>query len=96
MESVLKSMNVDLTPELEQLVAGKVKSGRYGSATEVLQEALRLLEQRDAERTSAKSEARLQIEEGWQSARRGEVVDGDEAFERIDAELEGMESSSPG
>ena len=40
-------MNVHLTPELEQLVQGKVKSGRYNSASEVVREALRLLEQRD-------------------------------------------------
>jgi antitoxin ParD1/3/4 len=41
-------MKVHLTPELEQLVQSKVKSGRYNSASEVLREALRLLEQRDA------------------------------------------------
>jgi antitoxin ParD1/3/4 len=42
-------MNVSLTPELEQLVQEKVKSGRYLSASEVVREALRLLEERDAE-----------------------------------------------
>ena len=31
------------------------------------------------------------IEEGWQSAKRGELVDGDEVFDRIDAELEALE-----
>src|ERR1035441_1064938 len=31
-------------------------------------------------------EVRRQIEEGWQSARRGELVDGDEVFDRVDAE----------
>ena len=29
------------------------------------------------------------IEQGWQSAQRRELVDGDEVFDRIDAELEG-------
>ncbi len=37
-------MNVSLTPELEQFVRGLVHAGRYGSASEVLREGLRLLE----------------------------------------------------
>jgi antitoxin ParD1/3/4 len=89
-------MNVELTPELTQLIEGKVKSGRYRSATEVLQEALRLLEQRDTGRASSRNEVRSQIEEGWQSARRGELVDLDEVFDRIDAELALAERSTPG
>ena len=40
-------MNVSLTPELERLVQRKVASGRYGSASEVVREALRVLEQED-------------------------------------------------
>ncbi len=40
-------MNVSLTPELEKLVADKVGSGRYNSASEVVREALRLLEEQD-------------------------------------------------
>ncbi len=40
-------MNVSLTPELEELVRHKVQSGRYLSASEVMREALRLLEERD-------------------------------------------------
>ena len=88
-------MNVHLTPELEQLVQGKVKSGRYNSASEVVREALRLLEQRDEVFTLRKDEIRKQIEEGWQSAKRGEVVGGDEVFDRIDTELEALERSAP-
>ena len=84
-------MNVHLTPELEQLVQSRVKSGRNNSASEVVREALRLLEQRDEVFTLRKDEIRRQIEEGWQSARCGEFVDGDEVFDRVDAELEVLE-----
>lgn len=87
-------MNVHLTPELEQLVQGRVKSGRYNSASEVVREALRLLEQRDEVFALRKEEIRRQIEEGWQAAKRGDVVDGDEVFDRIDKELEVMERSA--
>ena len=40
-------MNVSLTPELEQLVGDKVRTGMYQTASEVVREALRLLKQRD-------------------------------------------------
>jgi len=40
-------MNVSLTPELEEFIAVKVESGRYTSASEVVREALRLLEEHD-------------------------------------------------
>jgi antitoxin ParD1/3/4 len=88
-------MDVHLTPELEKLVQSKVKSGRYNSATEVVHDSLRLLEHRDEVFTLRKEEIRKQIEEGWQSAQRGELVDGDEVFDRIDAELEAMERTAP-
>ncbi len=87
-------MNVHLTPELEQLVQIRVESGRYNSAGEVVREALRLLEQRDEVFNLRKDEIRTEIEEGWQCAKRGEFVDGDEVFDRMDAELELLERSA--
>ena len=44
---MLSPMNVSLTRELEQFVNQKVKSGRYQTASEVVREALRALEERD-------------------------------------------------
>jgi antitoxin ParD1/3/4 len=88
-------MNLQLSPELEELVLSKVNSGRYNSASEVIREALRLLEQRDEASTVRREEIRNQIEEGWQSAERGEFVAGDDVFDRIDVELDAMEHSVP-
>jgi antitoxin ParD1/3/4 len=88
-------MNVDLSPELEQLVQSKVESGRYQSASEVVRDALRLLDHRDEVFTLRKGEIREQIEEGWQSAERGEFRDGDEVFDQIDAALKVLERSAP-
>jgi antitoxin ParD1/3/4 len=43
----MATMNISLTPQLEKLVHDRVKSGRYTSASEVIRDALRLLESRD-------------------------------------------------
>ncbi|THB71584.1 MAG: type II toxin-antitoxin system ParD family antitoxin [Gammaproteobacteria bacterium] len=40
-------MNISLTPKLECLVKQKVDAGLYNSASEVIREALRLMEERD-------------------------------------------------
>ncbi len=41
------NISISLTPELLGLVKAKVESGRYTSASEVVREALRLLERAD-------------------------------------------------
>jgi len=41
-------MNVSLGPRWEAFVDNTVKSGRYGSASEVVREGLRLVEEREA------------------------------------------------
>ena len=49
-------MNVSLTPELEELVNLKVRSGLYQTASEVVREALRLLKQKDDEARLAEAQ----------------------------------------
>jgi antitoxin ParD1/3/4 len=41
------SMNVNLTPRLEEIVHNKVKSGLYNNASEVVREAIRQMDERD-------------------------------------------------
>ena len=60
-------MNVSLTPHLEELIQEKVASGRYGNASEVVREALRLLEERDEERETKLQALRQAILEGEHS-----------------------------
>ena len=57
-------MNVSLTPELEDLVNEKVRSGLYQTASEVVREALRLLRQRDLETRRADQAAGLKPDQG--------------------------------
>ncbi len=60
-------MNISLTPQLEDMVKRKVSSGRYGSASEVVREALRLLEERDHIQTMRLEELRAEIKKGLES-----------------------------
>jgi antitoxin ParD1/3/4 len=78
-------MNVSLTPELEQLVAGKVNSGRYTSASEVVREALRLLEEHDRSRASQITAFNKELAHRLASLDRGERVDAATTRKRIEA-----------
>jgi antitoxin ParD1/3/4 len=69
------AMNVSLTPELEQFVSTKVDSGRYNSASEVVREALRLLEEHDQARASQVTEFNRELGRRLASLDRGEKVD---------------------
>lgn len=63
-------MNVSLTPQLEEMVRSKVATGRYNNASEVVREALRLLDEHDRLK---ELRAALAIAEG--QVARGEVVE---------------------
>ena len=67
-------MNVSLTPELEQFVSAKVGSGRYNSASEVVREALRLLEEHDQGRANQLVEFNREMGRRLASLDRGEKV----------------------
>jgi antitoxin ParD1/3/4 len=84
-------MNVSLTPELEKLVHRKVETGRYTSASEVIREGLRLLDERDEMRELQKNEIRKQIAAGMVSLRAGKGTDGEGFLANMDAELAELE-----
>ncbi len=60
-------MNVNLTPQLEELVRSKVATGMYTSASEVVREALRLMDERDRLRAARLEQLREDIREGLSS-----------------------------
>ena len=72
------TLNISLTEELQGLLNDKLASGRYGSASEVVRDGLRLIEQRD--RLLAIEELRTKIDVAWQQSERGEGRDGEVVF----------------
>jgi antitoxin ParD1/3/4 len=57
-------MNISLTPHLEEMIRAKIASGSYNSASEVVREALRLLEEEDQLRSLKMQKLREDIREG--------------------------------
>lgn len=76
-------MNVSLTHELERFVQEKVHSGRYTSASEVVREALRLLEEHEKVRAVQLAEFREEIDRRLASLDRGEGLDGATALTQL-------------
>lgn len=62
-------MNVSLTPHLEAMIREKVASGLYNNSSEVVREALRLMEGQDK-----LERFRAAIQVGIDAADRGDVV----------------------
>ena len=68
-------MNISLTPELEQLVRDKVKTGLYQTASEVIREGLRLLNERDQRLQALRRDVRA----GFEAVERGDFTEYDES-----------------
>jgi antitoxin ParD1/3/4 len=72
-------MNVSLTPELERRIEERVASGLYGSASEVMREALRLYFRIDDANGRALERLNQDIGDAIGQMERGEGIPADEA-----------------
>ena len=78
-------MNVSLTPELEHWVGERVRSGRYASASEVIREALRLLEVQEAAKQRRLEGVRQKIDRGLDQLKDGKGITPEDARSRVRA-----------
>jgi antitoxin ParD1/3/4 len=85
-----ENISISFTPEQATFLAGCVRSGRYQSTSEVVREALRLLEHELERREAELARARAMIQEGAEQLDRGEVVDERTFFREWDDELEDL------
>ncbi len=67
------SINVSLPSELEARVRQRVESGMYGSASEVIREALRLFEAYEQVKTAKLDSLRQDIAAGLKDVKNGQV-----------------------
>lgn len=67
------NMNVSLPEELANFVKDKVSTGRYGSSSEVVREALRLMEKTEQQAAEKLAALRKAWKEGVDSGDAGEI-----------------------
>ena len=83
------NMSVSLTPELVGLIREKVATGRYTSTSEVVREALRLLERVD----QREAEATARLRQAWDAGiARGDF--GPLDFDELKAEARRVRATS--
>jgi len=80
-------MNVMLEGESQRFIEEELKAGRYPSAEEVVQAALKLLRERRAKH----AQIRAKIAIGLEQAKRGELLDGEEVFDEIFGPIQGAD-----
>ncbi len=73
----------------EGFIKRQVESGRYSSASEVIRDALRLLEEREELRETQMRNLRQQVQEGKES---GPGIPADKIFDRLEAKYRKMTS----
>lgn len=71
----MPTRNINLTDQLDRFVETRVTSGRYGNASEVVREGLRLLQRRDQEEKVRLAWLRSAVAEGVDQIDRGEGVE---------------------
>ena len=77
------TVNVSLTPQLDAFLQSRVKSGQYQTASEVVREALRLLQHQEKQREESLKQLKAKLRRGAAQAGRGDLLDGDQVFQEL-------------
>ena len=71
----MPTRNINLTDHLDRFIEAEVGSGRYGNASEMVREGLRLIERRKQEERAKLKWLRGAVREGLDQIDRGEGVE---------------------
>jgi len=88
-ETIVPTRNINLTEHLDHFVERQVASGRYSNASEIVREALRLLEEQEQERKAKLKALRLAARRGFDEIDQGKgaVLKGKKAIDRFIADI---------
>lgn len=76
-------MNVNFKPEYEQFIESQISNGQFNSVDELMNEAVKLLEQR----IHRLEEVKRKIALGTEQIKDGRVTDGEVVFERLQEKI---------
>ncbi|MBC1189583.1 type II toxin-antitoxin system ParD family antitoxin [Microcystis aeruginosa CS-558/01A06] len=83
---------IQLTPEIENLIAQQMKTGKYQDDLAVIQEGLRLLAERDRIYRGRFEELKREVMIGVEELRRQEGINGEEVFSELEEDLQQIEA----
>ena len=86
----MPTRNINLTEHFDHFVERQVSSGRYSNASEIVREALRLLEEQEQERAAKLQMLRQAAKQGFVEIDQGKgiVLKGKKALQRFFEEIE--------
>jgi antitoxin ParD1/3/4 len=90
METKMPTRNINLTEHFDDFVERQVSSGRYSNASEIVREALRLLEEQEQERKTKSKALREAAKQGFGEIDQGSgiVLKGKKALDRFFKDIE--------
>ncbi|MEH1895714.1 MAG: type II toxin-antitoxin system ParD family antitoxin [Nostoc sp.] len=83
-------MNITLKSEIEQFIQAQIASGRFASAEDVINEAVKLLQEKERRI----EELRKKIAVGTEQIAKGQVTDGEVVFTRFQEKIRKMAEES--
>ena len=78
-------MKINLRPELEELIRQDVQRGPYQSVDEFVEHAVSMLHEQEAWLAERSAKIRGKIQQGYDAAQRGELIDSDQARSTLEA-----------
>ncbi|MEH1864110.1 MAG: type II toxin-antitoxin system ParD family antitoxin [Nostoc sp.] len=76
-------MYIQIKPELEQFIQAQLASGRFSNADDVINEAFKLLQERE----QRLEDLRQKISVGTEQIAKGQVTDGEVVFARLQEKI---------
>ncbi len=80
-------MNIQLKPELEEIIQAQIATGKYADAEEVISKALKLLLEWDKSYQQWVEETRQKVDVAIEQLDRGEGIDGEVVIEKLREKL---------
>ncbi|MCA2653614.1 type II toxin-antitoxin system ParD family antitoxin [Microcystis sp. M061S2] len=83
---------IQRTPEIEDLIAQQIKTGKYQDDLAVIQEGLSLLAERDRIYRGRFEELKREVMIGVEELRRQEGINAEEVFSELEEDLQQIEA----
>ncbi|MDJ0797059.1 MAG: type II toxin-antitoxin system ParD family antitoxin [Calothrix sp. MO_167.B12] len=80
-------MNIQLKPELEEIIQAQIATGKYADAEEVISKALKLLLEWEKGYQQWVEETRQKVDVAIEQLDRGEGIDGEVVIEKLREKL---------